>query len=571
MTLRPGPKPPFGGLHHSVLTPLLPDEWLAMMERNAYVFDFDTEAEEVMRGITEGMNIGFIGDRTINTDCRNLTSATDNPEVEQKVHDLIMVNVASGKTSGPHDTKPFAAFRISPIGAVPKRPSPGCERKVTDIRVIHHLSHPFGGDSINNMSIDVPLKLGNFDQAMTALVKHGRGCSMTKIDVKAAYKLVPVRYEDWCLLGFRWRGKYYYERTLPFGLKSSCRQWEAYATALHHSLIDEVGIPSVVHYVDDFLFVEKDKQSAQAHLETTLGLCVRIGLPIAHDKTEGPTTKLTFLGIELDSSAMTARLSAERLVELTQLLNTWGKKRHASIEQLQSLAGVLNWACQVVRPGRTFLRRIIDHTMTLNRQDDHQREAPIPNTVYKDIEWWRDFAPRWNGISLLYQQEWTDAVDIEMYTDACNEGYGARYGSRWIHGKWTNKQRANSRTVDADDPLKQSMPYLELLALTIAVATWGHRWSGMKITFRSDCLPVVQAITSGTSSRSRSMTLLRTIHAIAALHNFDFRCTHIKGIWNVDADLLSRGDVQSFLQSHPDGSIKSKRDRVGSIHPFMRM
>ena len=77
------------------------------------------------------------------------------------------------------------------------------------------------------------------------------------------------------------------------------------------------------------------------------------------DKTEGPCQSLTFLGIQLDTANMRVSVPAT-LERIQQLLQTWAGKTTATLTELQSLTGVLNDVCQVVRPGRTFLRRLID-------------------------------------------------------------------------------------------------------------------------------------------------------------------------------------------------------------------
>jgi hypothetical protein len=46
-------------------------------------------------------------------------------------------------------------------------------------------------------------------------------------------------------------------------------------------------------------------------------------LILEEDKTEGPSTRLTVLGIEVDSTAMTLRLPEEKLVKLRALLTEW--------------------------------------------------------------------------------------------------------------------------------------------------------------------------------------------------------------------------------------------------------
>ena len=45
-----------------------------------------------------------------------------------------------------------------------------------------------------------------------------------------------------------------------------------------------------------------------------------LGIPIAESKSVGPTTVLVFLGLEIDSLAMTIRIPLNRIEELRQLL-----------------------------------------------------------------------------------------------------------------------------------------------------------------------------------------------------------------------------------------------------------
>ncbi len=511
-----------------------------------------------MEGIERGVPIDFTGNRSTNRTCRNLRSALDSAATIAAVSKVIAKDVASGKKAGPFDAPPFIFFSASPIGAVPKRNS-------TAVRVIHHLSYPYGGDSINASITEIKAPLGRFDQAIYWIQKLGRGCWLVKLDVEAAYKQVPVRAEDWPLIGFMWEGKYYYERVLPFGLKSSCRLWELYANALQRIIERVTGIKSIVHYIDDFLFVIETRDQAQAALDITIRVSSALGVPFASDKTEGPATCLTFLGIELDTVAMTASLSAERLHELQSLLRDWEGVEVATVQELDSLHGKLNWATNVVRPGRSYLRRLIDFT------SEAQRKGPGPHrltkAVRRDLKWWGDFAPKWNGISLLYDQHWSEAPLIQLFTDACETGYGGVFGDQWFHGNWTPKQYHRALGPKGS----RSMPFLELLALVLAAATWGNQWRGKRITFRSDCMPVVQALDyrKRSSKIERLNALVRHLTHLAAIHGFDFRCHHIPGITNIAADRLSRQDVPAFRQACP--TARDLPSPIGTLPPFASM
>jgi hypothetical protein len=285
---------------------------------------------------------------------------------------------------------------------------------------------------------------------------------------------------------------------------------------------------------------------------------------MAADKTEGPMTCLTFLGIQLDTIAMTASLSADRLRELQQLLAVWEGKTHATIEELQSLTGVLSWATHVVRPGRSFLRRIIDFT-TMCR---HIGPGPhkLDHSMREDVRWWLDFAPTWNGVSLLYELEWQTADKLRIETDACDKGFGAIFGDWWIAGKWDREQKSRALNPKAK---RISMPFFELLALVLAVAAWSHLWPGRRIIFVTDCLPNFHAILNMRSSHPRIAALLRKLAMLAARNGFDFKCQWIAGLTNVNADRLTRGNLQEFHEGHP--TANKIADEVATLPRFEDM
>ncbi len=80
---------------------------------------------------------------------------------------------------------------------------------------------------------------------------------------------------------------------------------------------------------------------------------------MAPAKTEGPATKLVFLGIELDSVSMTISLPREKLERLRAMIQEWESKKSCSTKrELLSLIGYMQHACRVIRPGRSFLRRM---------------------------------------------------------------------------------------------------------------------------------------------------------------------------------------------------------------------
>ena len=71
------------------------------------------------------------------------------------------------------------------------------------------------------------------------------------------------------------------------------------------------------HYIDDFVTLGAPLSTqCVTNLHIMTDTCEDTGTPIEPDKTEGPSTSIVFLGIELDSVTMELRLPADKLARL---------------------------------------------------------------------------------------------------------------------------------------------------------------------------------------------------------------------------------------------------------------
>ncbi|GAU90775.1 hypothetical protein RvY_03149 [Ramazzottius varieornatus] len=59
------------------------------------------------------------------------------------------------------------------------------------------------------------------DDATRIVTELGPGAHVAKLDVKSAFRLIPLRREDWNLLGYWHDEKFHFDVVLPFGLRSS--------------------------------------------------------------------------------------------------------------------------------------------------------------------------------------------------------------------------------------------------------------------------------------------------------------------------------------------------------------
>jgi hypothetical protein len=101
------------------------------------------------------------------------------------------------------------------------------------------------------------------------------------------------------------------------------------------------------------------------------------------------------------------------------------------------------------------------------------------------------------------------------------------------------------------------------------VVIWGHRFSNKRIIIHSDCMPVVHAMTSGhtSSPHMAELRILRCISHHSVQHHFLLRVEHVSGVKNVYADLLSRNNVDGYLQA-PRSSLRYRKSPpLGVITP----
>ena len=123
-----------------------------------------------------------------------------------------------------------------------------------------------------------------------------------------------------------------------------------------------MNISGILHLLDDFLIIDNNSTSCAHNLAKFIGMCDELGVPMAPEKTVGPSSVLSFAGIELDTCKMEARLPLDKLSKCRLLLNDFLTRKKVTFKELQSVIGLLNFTCSVVVPGRTFLRRMINLT-----------------------------------------------------------------------------------------------------------------------------------------------------------------------------------------------------------------
>ena len=481
----------------------------------------------IVNGLKNGFDIGYTGP-SIASRPKNLKSADENkPLIQQAINK----EISRGHTAGPFPHPPFPITHCSPIGSAPKKDG--------SARLIMDLSQPYGASINDYISKEqFPCEFSHFDDATDMVVNKGRESLMCKLDIKHAYRLLPVKPDQWHHLCYFWEGNYYVDLVLPFGMRSSGSIFNQFAGLVKWILVTHYNVTDIVNYSDDFFKVCcKIMMFAQPELQNIINAFHDLGIPLAEDKIEGPALQLIYLGIVINSKDMTIEVPQEKYIDSMEILRKWRKRRTCTKRQLKSLIGKLGHICKVVRPGRMFSRRLIDLSTTVKRMHHH---ITLNREARADIRWWLDFLPHWTAKTMIPPSLKILSSDLLLHTDASDIGFGAIYGTKWIQGAW-GPEKPNI-----------SIDYRELFAITAATLTWGHHWNGLRIVFVTDNKPITQVWNTGSSSSIPLMSLIRPLYLFAAKVGFAISFKHIFGKSNPIADALSRFQMEKFYGLMPE-------------------
>ena len=263
-------------------------------------------------------------------------------------------------------------------------------------------------------------------------------------------------------------------------------------------------------------------------------LCETIGIPINHEKTEGPVTSLSFLGIQLDTTAYTASLPLDKVNKYTQLMKQFLTRKTCTLTEMQHVIGSLQFTTSVVLPGRTFLRRLINSTIGITKSYHH---IHINKSMKEDLHLWIKFLGDFNGITLFLPPVPTTSNQLNLHTDSCPQGFGGTFKSKYFFGHFP--------------PLWQQLNIcvLELFPILLALKLYTAEMANKNIIIYSDNKAVVDVLNNKTTKQPQMLSLLRVLVLHCLQHNILISSKHIPGKLNILPDALSRSiHTSSMLQ-----------------------
>ena len=266
-------------------------------------------------------------------------------------------------------------------------------------------------------------------------------------------------------------------------------------------------------------------------------MCHILNVPLSKDKTKGPSQIMDFLGFELNSLSETILLPKVKVEKGLLLLSSFLSKKKCKLSELQSLLGFLNFACAVIIPGRAFLQRLYGATVGVAKPYFYIR---LNQELKKDLQLWFHFFQFHNGITFYRHQLFLSPEVIHVYSDAAKSlGYAAILDSHWFYAAWPSAWWS-----------EQNIVLLELVPIVLALEVWGHLLRDKVVVFHTDNLALVSVINNQKSKEPLVMLLVRSFVFNQLLHNVSLKAVHVPGYLNVNADMLSRLQVQRFMEAN---------------------
>lgn len=435
------------------------------------------------------------------------------------------------------------------------------------VRVVHDLSRPIGTSTNLGVSIEhcsLPTVKDAFN-LLRPLWYHA------KVDLTSAYRSIPIHPDHWAYQCGEWAGSPFADLSLPFGVRSAVPLFNRITQAVVRKLRSE-GIPAALGYIDDFWVSAETEEDCLRAYERLIELLSDIGFVINRDKCVPPTTRLTFLGFDLDSCAQpggTCRMSvppAKRdrgaalcedflaRVPAAGGLAAGGVAPYLA-SQWEAIRGFLGHCASVVFGGRLYMAHL-HHAWPFARGKFLTPPAWLAEEMRKDITWWLELFRSPRAIYESSTHHRARGHYAFFATDACTSwGMGAFLGGDSFSMSWADLardfQQARFFPRLAEERARGHVNYLELFAVYWALCKWGRQLAGRLVVLHIDSMVALHCLESMSSKTLVFIPLMRAIASLLLRHDIRLTPTYISTTANVLADCLSRGGrgFQALLQA----------------------
>lgn len=542
--------------------------------------------------ISMGVNLNFVGDRSRSVRHENHPSIRDN--MSQVVEELEK-EMAEGRRPNWFAEPPFEWFIQSPVGQVPKvKVSLAESGKFVleeSLRVIMDwsfgLEKRVSGDKAAPDSINAQIPLMDiscisFDQMLVTFLEAGKGAFATVFDFAHAHQSISVRVEDWPVGLVYIPGKGYAISTrCQYGSRRSGGVWEVFAELFTVLLYVKWGIAGVLRWVDDLCHFAKDKEAALHVQALVVYLSQRYGFKLHPAKIRGPLEVGEFMGLLWCPAECTISLPPTKRFKYTEALGSLLLAAQWRVSDIHSAMGIIVYLSRLLVSIRFMA---VDWAALLKGMAPNTK-APLhlascrpPKQLCWHIKTVLAVLKLHSGSSTPFIHSKMKAFvgprvpPLEIFVDAsgsCGWGCFVPLTKKWACGLWSSEQIESHWVSEG-----KSSPLFEAQGLCMALWSLGLR--DQEILVRSDASVVVEKYKRPSSRFGKVEKLNEAMLALCVsecMLNVSIVLSHIPGVSNVYADLLSRGKqgLADFLSRATSEGWSPLDSRVQATSPPLEL
>ena len=354
----------------------------------------------------------------------------------------------------------------------------------------------------------------------------------TKHDMHAYFRQFCINPLDYGYIAYSWRGVDLIETRVPFGWAGACQKCQMVSDAIiwiiNYKLV-QINIAfenRICCYMDDIMSIQPTLAMALKADQMINTVLYLINLEQSDHKYLAPTQIPIMIGFELDLIHQTIALEHDKYLKYMTDISYLLSQTKTTYQTMESTLGELRHTAQISWPLKTFTSH-----MQFNLNPYH--DSP-PNTMIEiseqskfELKCWQKFLPKLRKIPvrwILFEPQAT----ITAATDASGTHMGAICGRQWIHVPLTTWEQ------------KQSSTFREGLGVLTLINTFKNKFKNKEIRICCDNDPFVSAWINKSSHEIDILDLVVNMALIAIDYKFRIHLDHIPGVYNGQADAISR-------------------------------
>ena len=421
--------------------------------------------------------------------------------------------------------RPFRDFE-STVFVVPKKD--GKFRLCTDYR------------ALNDFQRKVPFKMDTLQSVADCIQRDDFGMLVDLTDCYLTMGLHPSQ-RKYCRFRHPITGRRLQWKTVSFGMSEAPRICTKLLRPLM-GLLKRLGIRCVL-YIDDLLVLHSNRTTLARGMAVAMHLLQQqVGLNLKTSKCSfRPSRQFTCLGFVWDTTAMTCSVPRARLWEAQRTARRLIKRGGTPLatRDLARFVGKVTAMARGITGARRHLLYVQQQLGTAVREGGFTGWLTLCPDALLALQWWAGPQP-WerNGSPIVPEVR---RIQVSVRSDAATEtlGWG---GTLSIAGQPSLTSRgffaANERSLHIN--ALELLGCWKTIRALLPVAVPRALWSQVHVSCELDNTVAVKYATVA-NSRSLKMSMVGAqFFDWRERHQLQLSCRHIRGIFNTEADALSR-------------------------------